>query len=226
MAQSVAQAGGPRRIAPCCQLQDHALITMEDMEQVAKPDLLEVRDIPDCKRPLVFLDTNVIVGYLHGEPSAVQLFSAEGEGRIRFAVNAIVFQELLLCAEAPGQPELERIQDHFRLLPIDVTKAEALLPLVRGLRNRLVHSNDILIVSSAAECDFLVTRDALLKSLVTAEKPRVVTPEELVTQLRAASSARLLRYWSVHRLSQRQRERERTAEIVRATRTSARRDRG
>jgi predicted nucleic acid-binding protein len=50
----------------------------------------------------------------------------------------------------------------------------------------LVHSNDILILSSAAECDFLVTRDGLLKRLVTAEKPQVVTPEEFVTHLRAA----------------------------------------
>jgi hypothetical protein len=35
------------------------------------------------KRPLVFLDTNVIIGYLRGEPSAAQLFSAEADGRIR-----------------------------------------------------------------------------------------------------------------------------------------------
>jgi predicted nucleic acid-binding protein len=50
----------------------------------------------------------------------------------------------------------------------------------------LAHSNDILILSSAYECDFLVTRDAALKTLVTSEKPQVVTPEELVNRLRAA----------------------------------------
>ena len=157
-----------------------------EMEQVAKCEPLERREGSERKLPLVFLDTNVIVGYLRGEPSAAQLFSAEAEGRIRFAVNAIVLQELLLAADAAGRPEFERIRDHLRVLPVDFGKAEALLPRVRSLRNRLAHSNDILILSSAVECDFFVTRDALLKTLVTAEKPQVVTPEELVTHLRAA----------------------------------------
>jgi hypothetical protein len=114
------------------------------------------------------------------------LFSAEANGRIRFAVNPIVLQELLLAADAAGRPEFERIREHLRVLTLDFAKAEALLPRVRTLRNRLAHSNDILILSSADECDFLVTSDVLLKNLVTAEKPQVVTPEELVTHLQAA----------------------------------------
>jgi len=156
------------------------------MEQVAKPELLERGKRPDTKRPLVFLDTNVIIGYLRGDASAAQLFSAEATGRIRFAINPIVLQELLLAADAAGRPEFQHIRDHLRVLPVDFAKAEALLPRVRSLRNRLAHSNDILILSSADECDFLVTSDADFKSLVTAERPRVVTPEELVAHLRAA----------------------------------------
>lgn len=140
----------------------------------------------DPARPLVFLDTNVILSYLAGEAAATQLFSAEAAGRVRFATNAIVLQELLLAADAAGRPEFERIRDHLRVLPLDFDKAEALLPKVRALRNRIVHSNDILIVSSAEDCDFLVSKDAALKKLVTDEKPQVVTPEELVTRLRAA----------------------------------------
>jgi hypothetical protein len=61
-----------------------------------------------------------------------------------------------------------------------------LVPRARALKNRVAHPNEILIVSSADECDFLVTSDALLKDLVTAEKPQVVTPEELVAHLIAA----------------------------------------
>lgn len=159
---------------------------MKEMEQGAKSEPLEQGQRSDRKRPLVFLDTNVILGYLQGDLSAAQLFCAEADGRIRFAVNPIVLQELLLAANAAGRPEFEEIRDHLRVLPVDFAKAEALLPRVRALRNRLAHSNDILILSSADECDFLVTRDVLLKNLVTAEKPRVVTPEELVTHLRAA----------------------------------------
>jgi predicted nucleic acid-binding protein len=156
------------------------------MGQVAKPEPIEQDQRSDRNRPLVFLDTNVIIGYVRGDPSAVQLFSAEADGRIRFAVNPIVLQELLLAADTAGRPEFERIRDHLRVLPVDFAKAEALLPRVRALRNRLAHSNDILILSSADECDFLVTSDVLLKNLVTAEKPQVVTPEELVTHLQAA----------------------------------------
>ena len=160
--------------------------TIIEMEQVAKPGPVERSERSDRTRPLVFLDTNVIIGYLQGEASAAQLFSAEAEGRIRFALNPIVLQELLLAEDATDRPEFERIRDHFRVLPVDFAKAKALLPRVRALRNRMAHSNDILILSSAVDCDFFVTRDQLLKTLITAEKPQVVTPEELVKQLRAA----------------------------------------
>jgi predicted nucleic acid-binding protein len=140
----------------------------------------------DAARPLVFLDTNVITGYLRGEPTAAQLFSAEAAGRICFAVNPIVPQELLLAADAAGNPEFEHIRDHLRVLPVDYGKAELLLEKIRALRNQIAHSNDVLVLSSADDCDFLVTGDAGMKMLATAEKPQVVTPEELVSQLRAA----------------------------------------
>jgi predicted nucleic acid-binding protein len=153
---------------------------------VANPEPLTGSEGSDHRQPLVFLDTNVIVGYLRGESAPGKLFTAEAEGRIRFAINPVVLQELLLAADAARQPEFERIRDHFRMLPVDFERAEALLPRVRALRSRLAHSNDVLILSSAVECDFLVTRDTLLKALVTAEKPQVVTPEELVTRLQAA----------------------------------------
>jgi predicted nucleic acid-binding protein len=158
---------------------------MKGMEQAAQPEILDRRE-PNANRPLVFLDTNVILAYLQGDPSAAQLFSVEESGRIRFAVNPIVLQELLLATDAADRPELERIRDHVRVLPLDITKSEALLPRARAVKNRLAHANDILILSSADECDFLVTTDVLLKNLATSPKLRVVTPEELVTQLRAA----------------------------------------
>ena len=167
-------------------VQTGALTYNGGMEQVAKSEPREQLEAYERTRPFVFLDTNVIIEYLRGDRSAAQLFSAEAEGRIRFAINAIVLQELLLAVDAAGRPEFERIIDHLRLLPLDLAKAEALIPRVRALRNRLVHTNDILIYSSADECDFLVTRDEGLKSFVTAGKPQVVTPEELAARLWAA----------------------------------------
>jgi predicted nucleic acid-binding protein len=156
------------------------------MERVVKSEPVERGARIKRERPLVFLDTNVIIACLRGDPLAVKLFSAEADGQIRFAINPIVVQELLLAADAAILPEFERIRDHLRVLPVDFAKAEALLPRVRALRNRLAHSNDVLILSSADQCDFLVTTDKLLKKLVISKKPQVVTPEELATHLRAA----------------------------------------
>src|SRR5437016_1766540 len=119
------------------QLQKPALVYNEEMEHAANSDPLERGESTDRDRPLVFLDTNVIIGYLQGDPSAAQLFSAEADGRIRFAVNPIVLQELILGHDA-ARPEFEHIRDNLRVLPVNLAKAEALLPKVRDLRNRLV----------------------------------------------------------------------------------------
>jgi predicted nucleic acid-binding protein len=127
----------------------------------------------------------VIIEYLRGEPAVLELFSAEANGRARFAVNPIVLQELLLAEDAAA-PGFERIRDHLRVLPVDFAKAKALLTRFRDARNRGAHSNDFLILSSPDECDFLVTRDQSLQNLVTTAKPQVITPEELVSRLRAA----------------------------------------
>jgi predicted nucleic acid-binding protein len=156
------------------------------MEQVATLEPRERDEASERKRPLVFLDTNVIVEYLRGEPSAAQLFSAEAKGYIRFAINPIVLQELLLSGDAADTPEFERIRDRLKVLPIDLAKAEALVPTVRAMRNGTAHPNDILMLSSADQCDFMVTEDATFKILVIAGRPMVVTPKELATQLRAA----------------------------------------
>jgi predicted nucleic acid-binding protein len=147
---------------------------------------LESSVVPDPERPLVFLDTNVIMAYLRAEQPATQLFSAGAAGRIRLAVNPIVLQELLLAADTVGRPEFDRICDHLRLLPLDYVKAQALLPRARALRNHFAHCNDILILSSADECDFFVTSDGVFRKLVISERPEVLTPEELVAHLRAA----------------------------------------
>ena len=154
------------------------------MEQLAKVEPSEHFESHSTPRPLVFLDTTVIIGYLRGDKAAVELFSEEAAGRVRLAVNAIVFQELLLAADAAARPEFQEIRDRLSVLPMDLVKAEALLPRVRAIRNRLAHPNDILILSSADECDFLVTTDSDFKNFA-ADKPKVVTPEELIEHLRS-----------------------------------------
>jgi predicted nucleic acid-binding protein len=151
------------------------------------------------KQLLAFLDTGVIIDYLRGDRTAVQLFSAEAEGRVQFAINPVVAQELLLSADATLQPGLGRLVDHLKVLPVDFAKVEKLVfEAARALNamtegtplgtpsGQMAHPNELIILSSAEECDFLVTTDTRLKDLVEGRKPEVVTPRELVARLRAA----------------------------------------
>lgn len=138
-------------------------------------------------KPLVFLDTNVVASYLRGEPSSSHLFSSEIIEKVHLAINPIVLQELFFLAETRKHPEiLDEIQQEVRLLPLNFEKVEEYLKQAANLRNRIAHSNDVLILSSAAGCDYLVTYDQALKktlSSLSTSKPQVVTPEQLISQL-------------------------------------------
>ena len=143
---------------------------------------------PDGK-PSVFIDTNVVASYLTGEPSSSQLFSSEILSRIHAAINPTVLQELFSLEETQQHPDmLNELQEEVRVLTINLEKAEEYLEHAAGLRNRIAHSNDVLILSSAADCDYLVTYDrALGKTLseLSTNKPKVVTPEQLISQLKS-----------------------------------------
>lgn len=138
-------------------------------------------------KPLVFLDTNVLSSYLRGESPSSHLFSREIIDQVHLAINSIVFQELLFMAETRQHPEIiEDIQHNLRILPLNIEKAEEYLSQTTNLRDRIFHSNDILILSSAADCDYFVTYDkALIKMLNSSshDRPQVVTPEQLLSQL-------------------------------------------
>lgn len=140
-------------------------------------------------KPLVFLDTNVVASYLRDESPSSRLFSREIRDRVRFAINPIVFQELFFLLETHQHPErLNEIQETVIILPINIEKAEEYLKRATDLRNRIAHSNDVLILSSAADCDYFVTYDqALIKlsSFLPVTRLQVVTPEELLSQLKS-----------------------------------------
>jgi predicted nucleic acid-binding protein len=165
------------------------------MQQVVEFEPQSQAEHSNHEPPLAFLDTDVVLGYLRGEPAAVELFRAESEEHIRFAIDLTVLGELILTTEEAVKPELDRILDHLKILPIDYAKAEALvaeaartmeMPNGQAPRTRLPHPADIVIASSAGDCDFLVTNNRLLKDLIAGDRPQVVTLDELVARLRAA----------------------------------------
>ncbi|TRU25401.1 MAG: type II toxin-antitoxin system VapC family toxin [Microcystis aeruginosa Ma_SC_T_19800800_S464] len=136
------------------------------------------------EKPLVFLDTDVLISYLRGDLASVHLFDQEILDRVRLAINAIVLQELLFLAEVRNHPEIvDRIQEKVTILDFDLVKLDQYWQNARDIRNILAGSNDVLILSSAANCDYLVTYDQKRKkasSYLYNSKPMVVTPEELL----------------------------------------------
>ncbi|TRV11819.1 MAG: type II toxin-antitoxin system VapC family toxin [Microcystis wesenbergii Mw_MB_S_20031200_S109] len=136
------------------------------------------------EKPLVFLDTDVLASYLRGDLASVHLFDREILDRLRLALNALVLQELLFLAAVRNHPEIvDRIQEKVTLLDFDLVKLAQYWQNARNIRNILVQLNDVLILSIAANCDYLVTYDQQLKkasSYLSNSKPIVVTPEELL----------------------------------------------
>ena len=87
---------------------------------------------------------------------------------------------MLHGADRKHPRRLERMLKQTDTLPIDMKAADTILPRAKELRDRALHSNDILVVSSAADCDYLITSDKFLGALVIRDKPKVLTPEEFL----------------------------------------------
>jgi predicted nucleic acid-binding protein len=132
-------------------------------------------------RPLVFVDTNVLIGYLRGSLPEARLFSEAMLERFRFAINGTVASELLLSREGQTYAtELQQLQDKVEILPISQANLLLMMSRIGPLRKREFHSNDILILSSAADCDYLLTQDQAFKALSDTDRPVILTTEEFL----------------------------------------------
>lgn len=137
------------------------------------------------RRPLVFLDSNILMEYLRGKPLESRLLSEQMLERYRFAVNPVVLSELLLAAghhNNTDKDKLGHIQEFLKILPVNDAELLLLRNKIRKLRNRAAHSNALLIYSSAAECDYLLTQDDSFKDLQESKRPVILTTEEFLEQ--------------------------------------------
>lgn len=131
-----------------------------------------------------FVDAGVIAAYLTGSDGTSRLFDDGYRGRVRFAVDPVVLQEILTLPQIQESPQLlETVKQrlNFEILPLDIDRARELVGRAKALRNRVAHSSGILIAASADDCDYLITYDRGLKELITGDRPRVVTPEEFTS---------------------------------------------
>jgi len=131
-----------------------------------------------------FLDTNVLLEYFVGKPELQHLFSEEVRERVAFAINGIVAQELLLSGV--NDDDLAAIE-HVEIVELDVTPSSPVLQaMLRDVRNRSLHVNDILILATARSYDVLLTYDRELREAGQAVL-RSETPEEFLVELGAAA---------------------------------------
>jgi predicted nucleic acid-binding protein len=136
------------------------------------------------QRPTAFLDTSALAAYFDGKGAAAHLFDREILARTRYAVNPIVLQEILLLADEQRRTRLaELAEERLSILPIDPEKAIKVSERVRGLRNRIAHSNDVLVFASAEDCDYLITDDDLLAQLSGVRGPEVLTVDQFLDRL-------------------------------------------
>ena len=63
------------------------------------------------------------------------------------------------------------------------TSLTELLARAKAIRDRVVHSNDLLIASSANDSDYILTYDADLQSKLVTGNAIAVTPEQFLHEL-------------------------------------------
>lgn len=137
-----------------------------------------------AKRPTAFLDASVVAEILRGKQPSVALLEDEVRARVDLAINPIVLQEIFALPEVQGKPSLiDRLQASLTILPVDLPRAADLLERHSELRKLLSHSNEVLVLGSAIDCDFFVTYDRKYVRVPIPNSVKVVTPDELLAEL-------------------------------------------
>lgn len=138
----------------------------------------------------VFLDTNVLIAFFRGDAHLQTLFSPEMIRKIKYAVNPVVYQELLLVGSKAGKKfNLDELSGLVEIIELDPNQtADQLayyLKSVRSLRNMAVHTNDVLILSTARECDYLLTYDKVIIRLSEEQTVKAMSPEDFIQLMEA-----------------------------------------
>ncbi len=134
----------------------------------------------------VFLDSSILVQYFKGDRKLKGLFSSEILNKVQFAINPIVFQEILLINRRLDEKiDFNKIEEHLKILPIGEITDENEIKNIKMIRNYLAHSNDILIIkSSLEECDYLLSTDKELLNIGSIGSLKIICPEEFFNLMR------------------------------------------
>jgi predicted nucleic acid-binding protein len=130
-----------------------------------------------------FLDTSVLVRLLSGYRELLRLFSDEVLSKVTYVTSPIVFQELILAASRTDKEiDLESIMPYVDIVNPNIFD-KAFQKELQTFRNRAVHSNDVLIMSTAREVnsDYLLTYDKMLIKESENKNYRAMSPEEFLS---------------------------------------------
>jgi len=137
-----------------------------------------------AKQLLVFFDLSVLRLYLGRDPSVQHLVEAEESGQIRIATDGTILFYLTLGG-LEDSPELQRFMDVMCVLEPSVEATDA-LDEDWWKTKPLLHTSKLLVLTSAAQCDYLLTEDAHFAEFASAHGVRAVSPAEFLVHLRAA----------------------------------------
>jgi len=136
----------------------------------------------------VFLDTNVILCYLNGDPSCTDLFDRNIKHNYQFFINPVVMQEVLHVTGFSRMDnkikaeDVEKILSKLKILEFANEKDIRDIATLTKLKNGFVHANDFLNISSAMkECEYFVTLDNQLLKLDTLGNTKLLTPSKLLS---------------------------------------------
>lgn len=144
--------------------------------------------MPDpARKSTAFLDTNTIASFLQHSGAAAHLFDDYITKRVQFAISPVILQELMILINSRlrtiDENEFTKFasNNNITIIQPKFSNNESIIKQLNVLRNISAHSNDVLIASSALECDYLVTEDVELRKLIEGrDRPIVATPDQFI----------------------------------------------
>ncbi len=132
----------------------------------------------------VFLDANVLISYFKNEEILRNLFSKEVLEKVQYITNPVVCQEIILAGDRIKEKIDIKKLDNVNIVQTDTTKMD--IGKIKEFRNKLVHTNDILILQSATSgSDYLLTFDKNLLNIKGIESLKIISPDEFFELLGA-----------------------------------------
>jgi predicted nucleic acid-binding protein len=130
--------------------------------------------------PTAFLDTRVLQEILRSEQPCAALLQSAVQAKVRLATNELA---LLQALAGDDGRQFDQLRERLTVLPVDLQRSLQVLESDSNVRQCLAHSNELLILASALDCDYLVTYDTRFAQVATPRHLKIVTPERFLDAL-------------------------------------------